>query len=94
MAEVDAGFRKKPTPLEEAAKSWAVAVGALRGMENMHPRPNEGVWEMNRRFLRRREEELRQIEQQGEDIERAKQNGQDLERQAMMQAMAHQHPNR
>ncbi|KAG7349425.1 MYND finger domain containing protein [Nitzschia inconspicua] len=88
-----------PTPVEEAAEFWAVAVDALKRMEQMHPRPSEEVFEQNRQFLREHEEKLRRFEEQGFDVETAKRNALEkqkadyLEMVAMAQAMSRKHPN-
>jgi hypothetical protein len=96
--EEDTGHRKKRTPMEESANMWAVCVSALSGMERMVPRPNEEVFELNRKYLSDEEEKLRQFAAAGEDVETAKkralekQRANDLEMQGFTQAMARQNP--
>jgi len=51
-AEEAAGLRKKRTPVEEAAEEKATAMFALRGMEQMVPRPSAEVFAMNREYER------------------------------------------
>ena len=60
MAEERAGLVKPKTSVERAAGDYAVAWYALQGMGRMHPRPPVEVWEQNRAFLRRAEEQLQQ----------------------------------
>eukprot|EP00980_Cylindrotheca_fusiformis_P015541 scaffold4424_cov102-Cylindrotheca_fusiformis.AAC.1 len=98
MAEENAGLVKKKTELEKAAAEVALIMFALQGMERMVPRPSPAVFEMNRNYLQRAEEKLRQFAARGEDVETALQEAMDAERakkmenQALAQAWSNQNP--
>ena len=98
MVEEAAGLRKKRTPLDEAADMWAVCLRALRGMENMVPRPSPDMFDMNQKCLKDEEKLRRLAEAPGEDVETAKKHAlekqrvRDLEMQGFTQAMARQNP--
>jgi hypothetical protein len=66
--EEQAGLRKPPTPVEQAANMYATAVRALNGMERMHPRPSEQVYKQ------------RYFAQQGQDVESAIRKAMDEEK--------------
>lgn len=96
--EEEAGLRKKTTPVEEAAKMYATASRALRGMERMKPRPSEEVFEENRRWKEEQEEKLRRFQEEGEDVEAAirravdEERSSELEMEAMVQSMSRLNP--
>lgn len=98
VMEEHAGLKKKPTPVEEAAKMYAVTLRALRGMELMQPRPSEEVFEQNRQWKKEKEEELRKFAEAGEDVESAirravdREDSDELEMDAMKQTMARLNP--
>ena len=99
MMEENAGLVKKRTPVEVAAEEYAVVWYALQGMERMHPRPPDKVFEQNRVHLRKAEEKLEQFQRDGEiGVEAAKQAAmnkemqQDMQRTAMMQAWSKLNP--
>jgi hypothetical protein len=98
MAEEGAGLRKKKTEVENAAEEKATAMYALRGMEQMVPRPTEAVWEMNREYLRRADEKLKRFEDAGEDVQSAMRkaieetNKMEMEQNALMQGWSKKNP--
>ena len=69
MAEENAGLVRKRTDIEFAAEDFAIAQRALRGMEQMVPRPNEEIWEQNRMYLQEAEAKLQNFREQGKDTE-------------------------
>lgn len=98
IMEEQAGLRKPPTAVEEAAKMYAVIVNALNGMERMQPRPSEAVFEDHRRSKSEYETKLQAFAEQGEDVESAIRKAMDeekcssIEMEAMAQAMARLNP--
>ncbi len=102
LAEERAGLRKKRTEVEEAAEEKVTAMFALKGMEEMVPRPNEEVFKMNRKYLKMADEKLKRLEASGkwspQDIQSAVEKAIDeskrteIERHAMVQALSKQNP--
>ena len=45
----------------------AVCMYALQGMERMHPRPNEAIFEDNRRHLKKYQDKLQSLKDAGEE---------------------------
>lgn len=100
MIEEEKGIRKKRTEVEEVAEMVATCRSALRGMEDMHPRPSENIFKQNRQWLKEHEEKLNKLRKKhGEKtvtmaLRRAieDKNKSEVERRAMMQAMSRQNP--
>jgi hypothetical protein len=98
LAVVVAFLINKTTAVEQAAVDKAVAMYALRGMEQMVPRPNEEAWARNREYLRRADEKLKRFEAAGEDVQSAmvkaieEQTRSEMERNALMQALSKNNP--
>ena len=98
MAEEDAGLVKKRSEAEKFAQERAQAVYALRGMEQMKPRPNEEVFEQTRGWLHDSERKLKELKRRGEDVDSAMKKAmevehqKELEKKAMLQAWGSQNP--
>jgi len=96
--EESAGIKKKETESENAARMYATALRALRGMERMVPRPSKEVFEQNRQFRDEFKEKLDRLAEAGEDVQpimkRAidKENNDELDVNAMMQSMSKLNP--
>lgn len=98
MAEEDAGLVKKRSEAEKVAEERAQAIAALRGMEQMVPRPSEEVFEQTREWLRASERKLKELKRRGEDPDSAMKKAmeverqKELEKQAMLQAWGRNNP--
>jgi hypothetical protein len=97
--EEDAGLRKKKSEAEKAAREYAIAATALRGMDRMIPRPSPEIYDLNRSYLRTADVKLRNLKQAGEQgVDEAIRNALEelnaslMERDALMQAWAEQNP--
>ncbi len=99
MAEEDAGLKKKRTEVEQTAEMIAVCLYSLQGMERMYPRPNEAIFEDNRRRLREFQDKLQSLKDSGEEgVDEAlrkaceKQNVSEIQMRGLMQAWSKQNP--
>lgn len=96
--EEGAGLKKKETELEEAARMYATALKALRGMEKMHPRPSPEVFAQNRQWRDEFKAKIVAFERAGESTQAVVQKAFDrelsdeLDMEAMMQNMAKLNP--
>lgn len=96
--EEHVGLRKKRTEVEIAAEEKALALRALRGMEQMVPRPSEEMFKMNRDYLRKAEQKLKRLSAAGEDVEGVlakaidKEMAHEVENLALGQALSRQNP--
>mmetsp|Transcript_14684 Transcript_14684/g.21668 ORF Transcript_14684/g.21668 Transcript_14684/m.21668 type:complete len:316 (-) Transcript_14684:84-1031(-) len=96
--EEKVGLRKKRSEVELVAEQKAIILSALRGMEQMRPRPNKEVFEQHYEFLRQAEEKLERFAAAGEDVESAltkandREMASELERMALGQALSKQNP--
>mmetsp|Transcript_7924 Transcript_7924/g.17680 ORF Transcript_7924/g.17680 Transcript_7924/m.17680 type:complete len:324 (+) Transcript_7924:270-1241(+) len=101
MSEEDAGLRKKDTPVEAAARMYATALRALRGMERMVPRPSEQVFAENRRW---RDEQKAILDKARDDVNNDedvdgitmaaidRERSDELDNEAMIQSMSRLNP--
>jgi hypothetical protein len=100
VMEEAAGLKKKESELEKAARMYATALGALKGMERMQPRPSEEDFERNRQWRDEYKEKLDRFTSPGqEDVVRSvmrraidKNHSDELEIQAMTETMARLNP--
>ena len=98
MMEESAGLKKKESPLEEAARMYATACRALRGMERMNPRPSPEVFDQNIQWRDDNKAKLDAFARAGEDVQSVLQAAMDretsdeVEQRAMVQAMARRNP--
>ena len=99
MAEEEAGLRKKRTEVEETAEMVAVCLYALDGMERMYPRPDEAIFEQNRRWLKEHQDKLQRFKDAGEEgVDEAlrkaceKQQVSELQMRGLTQAWSKQNP--
>jgi len=98
VMEEDAGLKKKATPVEEAAQMYATTLRALRGMEKMHPRPSEEIFENNREYRDTYKAQLDRFAEDGEDVQSAirqavdREDSSEIEMDAMTQSLARLNP--
>ena len=99
LAEEDAGLKKKRTEVEQTAEFIAVILNSLQGMERMHPRPNEAIFEQNRRRLKEFQDKLQRLKDSGEEgVDEAlrkaceKQNVSNVQMRGLLQAWSKQNP--
>lgn len=99
-AEERAGLRKEETPVEQAAAMYATALRALRGMENMRPRPSEEIFAQNRVWRDEQKALLDKYAAAGEDVAPILRKAIDLERsnelefEALTQSMSRLNPDK
>lgn len=71
MAEESAGLVKKRTEAEKIAEEKAQALYALKGMEQMSPRPAEAVFQQTRDWYNDADAKLKKLEKEGHDVAKA-----------------------
>ena len=98
MTEEEAGLVKKRSKVEKLAEELAQAMYALKGMENMVPRPNKRVFAQSRKWYKDTEAKLNKLKEQGEDVDAAMKKAieveqqKEMEKMALMQAWGRQNP--
>eukprot|EP00578_Thalassiosira_sp_NH16_P020375 CAMPEP_0181091686 /NCGR_PEP_ID=MMETSP1071-20121207/8529_1 /TAXON_ID=35127 /ORGANISM="Thalassiosira sp., Strain NH16" /LENGTH=332 /DNA_ID=CAMNT_0023173839 /DNA_START=47 /DNA_END=1045 /DNA_ORIENTATION=+ len=99
IIEENAGLTKERTKAEKVAADVASGMSALRGMDRMHPRPSEEVYEQNRNWLKESKLKLQSLKDAGDKsvdevlrLAIEKENAKDTEMQGFMQAWSKQNP--
>lgn len=98
LIEEEKGLKKKRTDVEKVAGEKASLIYAMKGMEQMIPRPNKEVWKFHREQLRIVNGKLKRLEEAGEDVASAmekaieEQDRVKLERDAIVQSWSKLNP--